>query len=109
MWTWTAIDADTKLIVSWLVADRGARAATEFVGDLAGRLSNKIQLTTDGHKVYINAVESAFGADVDYAMLIKLYGQEPEGEKRYSPAKCLGAERLVSVVSPTKTTYPQVM
>jgi IS1 family transposase len=94
VWTWTAIDADTKLIISWLVADRGARAATEFIGDLAERLSNKIQLTTDGHKVYLNAVESAFGADIDYAMLVKLYGQEPEGEKRYSPAKCLGAERI---------------
>lgn len=90
VWTWTAIDADSKLIISWLVADRGARAASEFISDLAGRLSNKIQLTTDGHKVYLNAVENAFGPDIDYAMLIKLYGADSEGEKRYSPAKCTG-------------------
>jgi len=94
VWTWTALDADTKLIISWLVADRGAKAAMEFMSDLAERLRNKVQLTTDGHKVYLNAVENAFGTDVDYAMLVKLYGQEPEGEKRYSPAKCLGAEKI---------------
>jgi IS1 family transposase len=95
VWTWTALDADTKLIVSWLVADRGATAAMEFIGDLAERLSNKVQLTTDGHKVYLNAVESAFGGDIDYAMLVKIYGEEPGGEKRYSPAECIGTQKSI--------------
>jgi IS1 family transposase len=94
IWTWTAIDADTKLIPSWLVSDRTACAATEFIKDLAGRLSNRIQLTTDGHRAYLEAVESAFGNDIDYAMLVKLYGASPEAEKRYSPAKCAGALKV---------------
>ena len=78
IWTWTAIDADTKLIPSWLVSDRTACAATEFMKDLAGRLSNRIQLTTDGHKAYLEAVEDAFGSEIDYAMLVKLYGKSPK-------------------------------
>jgi IS1 family transposase len=90
VWTWTAIDRDTKLCVSWLVADRSAGSAWTFMQDVAGRLKYRIQLTTDGHKPYLQAVEDAFGADIDYAMLIKLYGNDPEGEKRYSPAKCIG-------------------
>jgi len=90
VWTWTAIDRDTKLCVSWLVADRSAGSAWTFMQDVAARLKYRIQLTTDGHKPYLQAVEDAFGADIDYAMLIKLYGQDPEGEKRYSPAKCIG-------------------
>jgi IS1 family transposase len=94
VWTWTAIDADTKLIASWLVADRSACAATEFIKDLAGRLANRVQLTTDGHKAYLQAVEAAFGYKIDYAMLVKLYGSSPEGEKRYSPAECIGAEKI---------------
>jgi IS1 family transposase len=95
IWTWTAIDADTKLIPSWLVSDRTACAATEFIKDLAGRLSNRIQLTTDGHKAYLEAVEDAFGPEIDYAMLIKLYGKSPETpETRYSPAKCAGALKV---------------
>ena len=102
VWTWTAIDADTKLIISWLVADRGPKAAMEFIGDLSERLSNKIQLTTDGHRVYLNAVEAAFGGEIDYAMLVKIYGPDPEGEKRYSPAKCIGAERSVISGKPDK-------
>jgi IS1 family transposase len=93
VWTWVAIDADTKLVPSWLVGSRDAGSAEIFVNDLAGRLANKIQLTTDGNRLYVNAVESAFGPDVDYAMLVKLYGADPEGEKRYSPAKCIGAEK----------------
>ena len=95
VWTWTAIDADTKLVPSWLVADRSGSAAIEFINDLAGRLKNKIQLTTDGHKVYLEAVESAFGGEVDYAMLVKLYGASPESEKRYSPAECVGIEKSI--------------
>lgn len=94
VWTWTAIDADTKLVPSWLVSDRSACAATEFIKDLASRLSDRIQLTTDGHKVYLEAVENAFGADIDYAMLVKMYGSSPEAEKRYSPAKCTGAMKM---------------
>lgn len=100
VWTWTALDADTKLMVSWLVADRSGRAAMEFIGDLSERLSNQIQLTTDGNRLYINAVEYGFGGDIDYAMLIKLYGNDPEGEKRYSPAKCIGTEKEIICGNP---------
>jgi len=91
VWTWTAVDADTKLTISYLVGTRDAGSAHEFMHDLAGRLANRVQLTTDGHKVYLNAVEDAFGADIDYAMLVKIYGAPQEPEKRYSPATCLGA------------------
>src|SRR5689334_469236 len=91
VWTWTALDADTKLICSWMVGNRDGIAAKMFIQDLASRLANRIQLTTDGHKVYIDAVGDAFGADVDYAMLVKLYGADIEGgETRYSPAACIG-------------------
>lgn len=90
-WTWTAIDADSNLIVSWLVGARDAGAAFVFVNDLASRLRNRIQLTSDGLKVYVDAVEDAFGGDVDYSMLIKLYRESGESEKRYGPAKCIGA------------------
>ena len=92
IWTWVAIDADTKLVPSWLVGGRDADYAEAFIGDLAGRLSNRVQLTSDGHKAYLNAVESAFGADVDYSMLMKLYGAS-EGnhqERRYSAGQCCG-------------------
>jgi IS1 family transposase len=92
VWTWTAIDADTKLVPSWLIGLRDAGYAYEFMLDLKSRLVNRVQITTDGHKVYLNAVEDAFGSEVDYAMLVKLYGQEPESETRYSPAKCIGAD-----------------
>ena len=102
VWTWTAIDADTKLIISWLVADRGAKAAMEFISDLSERLSNKVQLTTDGHKVYLNAVERAFGGDIDYAMLVKIYGPDPEAENRYSPPQCVGAQKSVICGKPDK-------
>ncbi len=102
VWTWTALDPDTKLMVSWLVADRSAGAAMEFMTDLSERLSNKIQLTTDGYRIYLNAVESAFRGNIDYAMLVKLYGNDSEGEKRYSPAKCLGAEKSIICGSPDK-------
>jgi IS1 family transposase len=91
VWTWTAIDADTKLIPCFLVGGRDTGYATEFLQDLAGRLSIRVQLTSDGHKVYLEAVEDAFGANIDYAMLIKVYGTEPTNDTRYSPAKCLGA------------------
>jgi IS1 family transposase len=92
VWTWAAICADTKLIPSWLVAGRDASAAYAFMHDLASRLSNRVQLTTDGHRVYLNAVESAFGSEIDYAMLVKMYGTDPEAETRYSPAECIATE-----------------
>ena len=89
-WTWMAIDADTKLIPSFYVGSRDADAAHHFVGDLALRLANRVQLTSDGHKPYLEAVEQAFGADIDYAMLVKHYGDAP-GAGRYSPGVCTGA------------------
>jgi IS1 family transposase len=93
-WTWTALDADSKLIVSWLVGGRDSEYAIEFMDDVAKRLANRVQLTTDGHRAYLEAVEGAFGADVDYAQLIKLYGAAPEAFKgRYSPAECIGARK----------------
>jgi IS1 family transposase len=92
VWTWNAIDADTKLIPSWFVGGRDAECASWFMNDLASRLANRVQLTSDGHKAYLEAVEGAFGADVDYAMLVKLYGASPENAKgRYSPAERTGA------------------
>lgn len=93
IWTWTALDSESKLMVSWLVGRRDSTTAHEFIDDVALRLANRIQLTTDGHKAYLEAVEDAFGAAVDYAQLVKLYGPDAEGEKRYSPAKCIGAEQ----------------
>jgi IS1 family transposase len=93
VWTWTAIDADTKLLVSWLVADRSSNSACIFMDDLKERLSNRVQLTSDGHRAYLVAVDEVFDGDVDYAMLQKIYGAEPGGEKRYSPAKCIGAQK----------------
>lgn len=86
VWTWVALDADTKLCCSWMVGDRSGKAAYEFMKDLAPRLANRIQLTTDGHVVYVNAVEAAFGAEIDYAMLVKIYGADRQDEVRYSPA-----------------------
>ena len=86
VWTWTAIDADTKLVPCWRVGGREAREAYCFMKDLASRVSNRIQLTTDGHRAYLTVVEDAFGKDVDYAMLVKIYGAVSEPETRYSPA-----------------------
>lgn len=93
-WTWTAIEADTKLIVSYFVGGRDGECAMWFIDDLASRLANRVQLTSDGHKAYLEAVEGAFGCDVDYAMLVKIYGSAPESAKgRYSPAECTGARK----------------
>ncbi|GAB5378075.1 MAG: IS1 family transposase [Acuticoccus sp.] len=93
-WTWTALDADSKLIISYLVGGRDAGEAYEFMSDVADRLAGRVQLTTDGLKVYLEAVEGAFGADVDYAQLVKLYGAAPESAKgRYSPAECTGIRK----------------
>ena len=94
VWTWTAIDADSKLVASWMVGTRDGDAAKAFIGDLAGRLANRVQLTTDGHKVYVQAVESAFGGAVDYAMLVKHYGEGPQSpERKYSPVEFVSAEK----------------
>lgn len=92
-WTWAAIDADTKLIPSWIVGPRDGTTAKIFVGDLVGRLADRIQLTSDGFSAYLAAVEKAFRGDVDYAQLVKIYGSPSDGEKRYSPAECIGCER----------------
>jgi hypothetical protein len=99
VWTWTALDADPKLIVSWLVGESDAGYATDFINDVASRVSNRIQLTTDGLRAYLEAVEGAFGAAIDFAQLVKLYGEAPEAEKRYSPAQCIGCERSGSRAS----------
>lgn len=93
-WTWTAIDADSKMIVSYLVGGRDAEYAMWFMNDLRSRLANRVQLTSDGHRAYLEAVEGAFGADVDYAQLVKMYGNAPETFKgRYSPAECTGIKK----------------
>ncbi len=93
-WTWTAIEADSKLILSWLVGGRDSEYAIAFMDDLCSRLANRVQLTSDGHKAYLEAVEGAFGSDVDYAMLVKIFGAAPESMKgRYSPAECIGARK----------------
>ena len=94
VWTWVAIDADTKLVPSFMVGTRGVQTAKTFMDDLASRLANRVQLTTDGHRVYLNAVEGAFGSEIDYAMLVKLYGNDAESEKRYSPAECIGCQSV---------------
>jgi IS1 family transposase len=92
-WVWVAIDAETKLVPCWLVGKRDPGCATEFIQDLASRLKHRVQLTTDGLKMYLSAVEDAFGSAVDYAMLVKVYGNDPTEEKRYSPAICTGCKR----------------
>jgi len=93
-WTWTAIDADSKLIVSYLVGGRDAEYANAFMDDVASRLANRVQMTTDGLKSYLEAIEGAFGAEVDYAQLVKIYGSAPESRKgRYSPADCTGIRK----------------
>jgi IS1 family transposase len=92
VWTWIALDAESKLVISYMVGSRDAGYATEFMQDVAKRLSNRVQLTTDGHRAYLEAVETAFGGAIDYAMLIKIYGAERPGEARYSPAQVIGVE-----------------
>lgn len=93
VWTWTGIDADSKLILSYFVGGRTAEYATTFMEDLKSRLVNRVQMTTDGHNAYLVAIENTFGSRIDYAMLVKIYGESPEAEKRYSPQVCLGARK----------------
>ena len=103
VYTWTAIDADTKLIPSWLVGTRGSVSAKLFIDDLASHLSNRVQLTTDGHKAYLEAVEGAFGGGVDYAMLVKLYGEnQPEDRRKYSLSHYKGNIKGVVSGNPEK-------
>ena len=90
VWTWTAIDADTKLIVSYLIGGRDGGYAAEFMADVASRLAHPVQLTTDGHRAYLDAVDYAFATEIDYAQLIKLYGKPIDGDRRYSPSECIG-------------------
>lgn len=95
VWTWTAMEAQSKLLISYVVGGRDGEYALALMDDLRSRIENRVQLTTDGHKAYLDAVEGAFGGDVDYAMLVKLYGQAPDPEKRYSPAECIGAKKSI--------------
>jgi IS1 family transposase len=100
VWTWVAIDADTKLVPSWRVGDRSGATAIEFVCDLSKRLANRVQITSDGHRAYLEAVEAGFGADVDYAQLIKLYGEVPHPAGRYSPAQINGTKTFCCTGDP---------
>jgi IS1 family transposase len=95
VWTWVALDADSKLVPSWLVGKRDAGYAFQFMTDLSERLANRVQLTTDGHKSYLSAVEDVFGANIDFGMLIKIYGEAngSENERRYSPGECCGTQK----------------
>ena len=93
IWTWIGLDADSKLAISWYVGSRDSEAAMTFISDLAPRLASRVQLTSDGHKPYLEAVETAFAGNIDYAMLVKVYGPAPEGQRRYSPPVCTGAHR----------------
>ncbi|MGH6818434.1 MAG: IS1 family transposase [Methylovirgula sp.] len=93
IWTWVGLDADTKLVASFYIGARDSEAAMIFIDDLAKRLANRVQLTSDAHRPYLEAVEGAFGADIDYAMLVKVYGAAPESQRRYSPAICTGAKK----------------
>ena len=100
VWTWTALDAETKLIPCWLIGQRDPIAARDFIEDLASRLANRVQLTTDGHKLYLTAVDKAFGEEIDYAQFVKIYGEDVEGQKRYSPAQCIGTRTQAVVGDP---------
>lgn len=93
MWTWLAICADTKLIAGWRIGSRDAANAHAFIDDLGDRLANRVQITTDGLRLYVDAIESRLGGKVDYAQLVKMYGADPEGERTYSPAKCIGTRK----------------
>lgn len=92
-WTWVALCAESKLIPAWYIGDRDSEAALFFMDNLAKRLAHRVQLTSDGHRAYLDGVEGAFGSDIDYAMLVKIYGPASEGQRRYSPAECLGAKK----------------
>jgi IS1 family transposase len=100
VWTWTAICADSKLVPAWLVGTRTAETGSIFMEDLASRLSHRVQLTTDGHKAYLDGIDGAFGIDIDYAMLVKIYGDTGEGPRRYSQPECIGCKTEVITGNP---------
>lgn len=104
VWTWTAIDVDTKLVPCWFVGGRDAKSGQHFMNDLADRLTSRVQLTTDSHKAYLSAVDNAFGNDIDYAQLVKIYGsgQNSQGQYRYSPAQCMGTRKAVMTGQPKR-------
>ncbi len=102
IWTTTAICADSKLVPCWFVGRRDEAAATAFIADLAGRVRHKVQITTDGHEPYVEAIEAAFGMDVDYAVLEKVYRDNPETRKAYNPAKVIGVAKRVVQGSPDR-------
>jgi IS1 family transposase len=106
VWTWVGIDVDTELVVSYLVGGRGAVWAKDFVEDAASRIHGRVQITTDGHKGYLEVVEGAFGTDVDFATLQNIYGASKETEKRYSPAECIGCESKVVMGNPDPEHIP---
>lgn len=101
VWTWVSMCADTKLVPCWLVGRRDAHTAMEFIQDLSSRLAHRVQLTTDGYKLYLNAVEEAFGCDIDYAMLVKIYESE-QSEARYSPAECIRTQDVIISGNPDR-------
>src|SRR6202022_616619 len=103
VWTWTAIESETKLIISYLVGGRDAEYALMLMDDLRSRITTRMQLTTDGHSAYLGAVEEAFGADIDFAQLVKLYGEpptSPEASRRYSPSECVGSRKTAITGNP---------
>jgi len=100
VWLWVAIDPESKLVPCWTLGNRGAETAFGFIHDLKDRLANRVQLTSDGHRVYLEAVESAFGSDIDYAMLIKVFGRDQEPDTRYSPPECIGIQSAVITGNP---------
>lgn len=100
VWLWSAVDAETKLVPCWYVGPRDFEAASDFIADLESRLANRVQLTSDGYKLYLNAVIDAFADEIDYAQLVKYFGNSPEGQKRYSPAVCTGAKKVIRLGDP---------
>lgn len=102
VWTWTALCADSKLVLAWFVAGRDAESARVFMNMVAGRLANRVQLTSDGHGAYLDAVPHAFGNDIDFAQLVKTYGAENPGEARYSPPRCTGCKRKRRIGKPDR-------
>jgi IS1 family transposase len=106
VWTWVAIDADSKLAVSWIVGNRSAATAFALMDDLASRLDQRIQLTTDGHRAYLDTVENAFGNEIDYSMLVKIYGADRDKEATYSPDECIGCQRVPIIGNPDPKYVP---
>jgi IS1 family transposase len=102
-WTFVSIDADSKLVINWMIGDRNATTAKHILDDLQGRLANRVQVTTDGHKMYVHTVPDAFSGDVDYAQLVKIFGNDSEAQKRYSPAICSGCQKHVISGSPDQS------